>query len=222
MNPSKFTFADLEKRINEMPDGPASVLNSPSWILTWNVFGTLGIVLGLLPSLLIHWFEPAQWMVGMSRGGLWLALIGYLPGFVRNIWVIARSMWRWRAEQTEQLDHDYVEFDKLAVELGNHPAQEITRRLRFVRLVQTRLSTKLGFLAGATEKLGVLPLLAALGLQLKLYSEPLTVPQWQVVTGLFIAVAYLMAMTGSLMRIRMQLYELILEEAQARRHEAKQ
>ena len=213
MTNNTLSFSELEKRIRAIPDGPSSALNTPLWILAWNVFGTLGIILGLLPSLLIKLIDPQMWMVDMARGGLWLAAIGYLPGFVRGIWVVASSMWRWKDVQPAQLDHDLSEFRKLRLELAQQPTAVLSEHLRFTQHVQARLAAKLGFLAGGLDKLGILPIVVSIGLQLKSYGDPASIPMWQVIAGLFFAVTYLVAMIGSLMRIRMQLYETVLAEA---------
>ena len=213
MTDKSFSFSELEKRIRAIPDGPASVLNTPSWIVTLNVIGTLGIILGLFPSLLIKLMDPQMWMVGMARAGLWIAVVAYLPGFARGILVVARSMWRWRTEQTEQLDHDLGHFRALAKELAKHPAAALSEHLRFAQFVQTRLAAKLGFLAGGLDKLGVLPILFAMGVQLKAYDDLGAIPLWQAVVALFFSVTYLVAMVGTLMRLRLQLYESVLTEA---------
>jgi hypothetical protein len=213
MTNSTLSFSELEERIRVIPDGPASVLNTPSWIFAWNALGTVGLALGLLPSLLIKLMDPQMWMVDMARAGVWVAGIGFFPGFVRNIWVVARSMSRWRTEQPEQLDHDLVHFRTLAHELAKRPESLLSEHLRFTQAVHSRLTSKLVFLAGGLDKLGILPILFALGVLLKAYDDLAAIPFWQAVVGLFVVVTYLIAMMGALMRLRLQLYEAVLTQA---------
>lgn len=79
MDEAELSYTELERRIRELPDGPAKVLDTPRWLLVPNVVGTLGMVLGLLPSLLILLLEPRMWMAYMARAGVWMAFIGYAP-----------------------------------------------------------------------------------------------------------------------------------------------
>ena len=210
---SSLSFSELERRICAIPDGPASVLDTPRWIRWCNVIGTIGIVLGLLPSVLIKVMDPQMWMVFVARSGLWIAVISYLPGFVRGLWVTGRSMWKWKSEQPEQLDHDFGQFRGLANDLAQHPKDVISERLRFVEAVHTRLQAKLAFFGGGLDRLGVLPLLFAVGIQVKAYSDSSQLPLWQAGLAMFFAITYLIGMVGQLMRLRLQLYESVLCEA---------
>ncbi len=106
MDEGTLSYTELERRIGALPDGPAKVLDAPSWLMVPNIVGTVGMVLGLLPSLLILLVEPKTWMVYVARTGVWMAYLGYAPGFIRSIYVVGVSMWRWRRDQVAQLDHD--------------------------------------------------------------------------------------------------------------------
>ncbi len=88
MDQAPLTFALLDAQIEAVPEGPVATLNTPQWIRPWTLVGVVGAVLGLLPSLLIQWFAPAQWMVWMSKAGLFVMVIGFAPGFVRNVFVL--------------------------------------------------------------------------------------------------------------------------------------
>jgi len=75
MDRAPLTFALLDAQIEAMPEGPVATLNTPQWIRPWTLIGVAGAVLGLLPSLLIQWFQPAQWMVWISKAGLIVMVI---------------------------------------------------------------------------------------------------------------------------------------------------
>ncbi|UHQ22820.1 hypothetical protein LVB77_19575 [Lysobacter sp. 5GHs7-4] len=208
-----FSYAELERRLRALPDGPASVLDTPRPFAIASIIGNFGIILGLLPSLLITFMAPQMWMVTMAKIGLMVAIIGSAPEFIRCLWVIPRSLWRWRNEQVVQLDHDIVQFRKVVVWVSRYPEQTLREYLHFVRRTQARLASKMGLLAGGVDKLGVAPLLIALGIQLKAFLELGQTPYWQLLIGLFLAIAYLIAFVAQLMRLRMQLYEYVLDEA---------
>jgi len=218
MTGPSFLFADLENRLQEIPEGPASVLNTPRWIFVINIVGWIGVLSGLAPSLLVKVVTPAQWMVWVANVGLWLALVSFAPGFVRNIVVIGYSVFRWRRDQVAQMDHDLVHLHDLRRWLAQFSVSTTTDALRFVRQNQARLTAKVGLFAGAIDKLGVFPGLLAVAIQVKASSAQLgATPTWQVVLAVFLAGTYLIALLVSLMRLRLQLYEMVLVDSLASR-----
>lgn len=211
------TFAALEQRITAMPDGPSSVLNTPAWLLPFQVVGTLGIIVGLAPSLMIQFIEPRQWMVVMAKLGLGMTL-AYLPGIARNTWVVFREFWRWQSKLVEQSDHDVLQFRTLRVWLRRFPQEQLKELHHFAAFSQQRLSAKLGLLQGGFDKLGVLPALLALLVLLRsagdLSLDRLSkVPVWQSVLALMFAITYLISFLAMRMRLRLQLYEMVLSDA---------
>ena len=85
------SFADLEKRVAALPDGPMGVLNRPRWQYWLDLVGGVGVILGLLPSALIQFMEPKLWMLTMVRIGFWTMLIGFVPGIVQIKAITAES-----------------------------------------------------------------------------------------------------------------------------------
>ncbi|RDZ27240.1 hypothetical protein [Lysobacter silvisoli] len=208
-----FSYTELERRLKALPEGPVSVLNTPRPFAIASIIGNFGIILGLLPSLLMTFMTQQMWMVTMAKIGLMVAIIGSAPEFIRSLWVVPRSLWRWRNEQVIQLDHDIVQFREVVVWVSRFPEKTIGEHLRFVRRAQARVASKMGLLTGGVDKLGVAPLLVALGIQLKAFLDWGQTPYWQLLIGLLLAIAYLIAFVAQLMRLRMQLYEYVLEEA---------
>lgn len=213
MDESTLTFAELEKRISEIPDGPSAVLNTPRILVWLNVIGTLGIVAGVLPSLLIHVFEPKMWMVWMAKAGLTVEIVSFAPYFLRSVWVIANEMWRWRPKLVEQLDHDAGHFRMLTRWLVGFAKPQIQEQLRFVEAAQRRLGAKISLLAGGAEKLGAIPLLVSLVITLGNIRGLTDIPLWQALLAIFLAIVWLIAWLAALMRLRMQLYASLLSDA---------
>jgi hypothetical protein len=211
------SFSELEQRIHVLPEGPVTALDPPGWLSIPTAIGVLGMVVGLLPSLLVLYLEPRMWMAYMARTGLWMSLLGLAPFFLHSIYTQARWMRRWRVVQVEQLDHDLEVGHSLHAWLVRHSRDSLEEHLRFVQMAQARMIIKIGFLAGGLDKLGILPLLVALAIQLKSYTGWDKVPQWEVFIGLFAAVTYLISMIATLMRVRLHLYEVILAEALVRK-----
>lgn len=217
MTDNGLSFTELERRIRQIPDGPAAALNTPRWLYPFNIIGLLGVVVGLLPSILILYFEPQMWMLHMARIGLWATCLGWAPVIVRDVWALASSLSRWKTEVGHQMDHDLAEFRGLTRWLTEFPKELLEEYRHYARDAQIRLSSKLGLLAGSIDKLGAIPILIALGVQLKAFFDPEPIPAWQIYGAFFLAITYLITWIGAHMRSRMQLYELLLAEALAKK-----
>lgn len=213
MEPGELSYAELERRIKVLPEGPANVFTTPRPFAIAGVIGNIGIILGLLPSLLATFMTPQMWMVWVAKFGLGTAILGCAPEFFRSLWVVARGTYRWRLDQVAQLDHDLVQFRTLIAWLRRFPTAVLLEHLRFAQRVRTRLSMKIGLLSGGLDKLGVIPVLIALGIQVKALTDWGQTPTWQILIGLFLSISYLVALMGAFMRLRLQLYESVLEEA---------
>ena len=70
----------------------------------------------------------------------------------------------------------------------------------------------MGFLFGGVDKVGVALVLGALGVQLKSLADG-PVPAWIAGIGIFVTVLSALGVIAGLMRLRLQLYEAVLDEA---------
>lgn len=218
MDRSPLTFSEIEKQIQAMPDGPAAVLESPKWAWVLYAIGAAGVVTCVTPFVLIQFMRPQMWMVEVSKIGLWIAIVAYIPGIIRTIGVLAVEFWQWRPKLVEQSDHDIARFRELRSWLTGYPSAELKEHRNFARLSQERLASKLGILMGSIDKLGVLPALVALLVLLGNTGEItldrlLAAPGWQIVLALFLPVIYFIGLLAALMRLRLQLYEAVLSDA---------
>lgn len=211
------SFAELQHRISEMPDGPAGMLDTPKPYRVLNVIGGVGAIVALLPMVLIKVMTPAMWMVSMAQIGLAMMLMMWLPGFVRSIWALGWTMTRWKTDMVTQLDHDHLHLQSIVRWLATFPADVLEERLRTVQLAERQLVAKLGLLAGGVDRLGILPVLVSAYLFIRNWNQLLDLPIWQILLGIFLMVLYLISTTGSLMRIRLRLYESMLADALARK-----
>lgn len=211
------SFAALDQRLRDVPDGPAGGLNTPRWLKVLHIIAFAGAVLGLAPYFLAKWWEPAPWMVHTARSGLVIACAAALPGILRNCGVIGLQFWHWRKEQVRQLDHDRTYFDHMLDWLIGFPAAELAKTECVVRMHLGQLTAKVGFLAGGIERLGMLPVLASLFLFVRQWKDLLAMPTWQVILGVFLIALYVIVAVATLMRIRLQLYQALLLEAEKRK-----
>lgn len=209
----KLTFTCLHAQIEALPEGPVSVLKSPGWIRPWTILGVVGMLLGLLPSLLVQWLEPAWWMVTVGRLGLLVAIVGFAPGFIRDVWVLGREFRHQRRGFVEQFDHDAAHIHTLAVRLSAYPRDVLERQRRFAAMGHARMESRLMMLLGGIERLGLLPLLLSLFVLLRNWQDLLALPFWLTALAVMAAILWVIGWWAAEFRRRLQLYEFVLDEA---------
>jgi hypothetical protein len=52
------SFTELDRRLREMPDGPASILDTPPIYRVANIVGAVAAVITFVPFLLVHVMTP--------------------------------------------------------------------------------------------------------------------------------------------------------------------
>ncbi|MCI2263555.1 pyridoxamine 5'-phosphate oxidase family protein [Xanthomonas indica] len=208
------TFALLEQKIEAMPEGPVSALSSPRWVRVLNTVGWAGIVIGLLPSLLLLWFAPQLWMVTLSRVGLVLTL-AFFPYLLRTVWLVIYEFVNSRQQFVEQFDHDVAQLRRVSQWLLAYPRDVLEDQLRYAKMAQERLVSKLGLLVGGMDKLGLLPLCLSLFVVLRNWRDLLALPAWLSILALFAAILWMISWLGAHFRLRLHLYESVLAAALA-------
>lgn len=151
------TFAELERRLRAVPDGPAGILNTPPLYRIANMVGGVGLVVALIPIVLVRLLPAAPWMVTMVQIGFSVMVVAWLPVYARQLWTLLASMWKWRQEQVEQLDHDRPEFEAIMAWLCQQPADALAECQRMVALTHRLLVAKLGLLAGGLDRSACCP-----------------------------------------------------------------
>jgi hypothetical protein len=209
------SFTELDRRLREMPDGPASILDTPPIYRVANIVGAVAAVITFVPFLLVHVMTPARWMVSWAQISFSVFLIALLPGIVRSYGVLGWTLWTWRADQVSQLDHDTPQFCTILTWLSQRPRTVLEEHQRVARLVLAQMSVKIGMFIGGLERLGVLPVLVSAYLFFRNWDELMDMPYWQIMIGFGLILFYFVMMVANLKRIRLQLYESLLTEALA-------
>lgn len=209
------SFAELDRRLRAVPQGPSGILDTPPLHRIANLVGSAGFLLALVPQVLVRMLTAAPWMLTMVQIGFAIMVMGWLPIFVRQVWVLGVTMWRWRQGQVEQLDHDRPQFEALLAWLCRQPADALHECRRMVRVTHRQLTAKIGLLAGGLDRLGILPAIAATYLFVRNAGDILDMPTWELLAAAFLILLWLIVTLATLMRIRLQLYEALLTEALA-------
>lgn len=207
------TFAILDAKINALPQGPVSALNTPRWAWRLSLVGLVGMIAAFMPSLLVKWLAPQMWMVGLAQVGLAMTVVGFLPGFLRNLWVLVRDLRHHRAGMVAQFDHDVAQLRGLATWMSGYPRETLESSLRYARMGHERLHSRLGMLLGGIDRLGLLPVLVSLFVLLRNWQDLLHLPGWLVILGLLAPALWLIGWLGAEFSRRLQLYAFLCDEA---------
>lgn len=223
---STLSFTELDRRLRDMPDGPAAILDTPKLYRIANLIGGVSAFLTFVPFALIQFMPPERWMVSWAQISFSVFLLALLPGIVRSYSVLGWTLWTWRADQVSQLDHDLPQFRTILAWLSAQPQHTLTEHHRVARLTLAQISVRIGLFTGGLERLGVLPVLVSVWLFLRNWKDLLDMPAWQLLLGAGLMLFYVVMTVGNLKRIRLQLYESLLSEAlamkspaESRRHE---
>jgi hypothetical protein len=216
-----FSFVWLEKRIAECNQDIGDTVMTP--LERYAVIGVIAIGgLSILAYLLLR-----------NRLGLQIMQAGALLQWTLVLaFLIRMSYHGWRAYKRQymdiatELDSFYVRYQHLIDDLRTYPAAEIDKHMRYIRDRKTALIYRHVLLSGGMEKIGILPLLALLYLQLKDWSFG----DWKglldhvhLVGGLLLwilLIAYCIAWWAARTKGRLDVYEALLAEALAMNVEA--
>lgn len=207
------SFTELDRRLREMPDGPAGMLNTPKSFRIADIVGFVAAVFMVIPFVLVHFMTPGKWMITWAQIGFSVFLLALLPGIVRSYGVLTWTLWTWRADLNSQLDHDLPQFRTLLAWLSERPMKALEDHQRVARLSLGQMSAKIGMFTGGLERLGVLPVLVSAYLFFRNWHELMDMPYWQLIIGFGLILFYFTMMVANLKRIRLQLYESLLAEA---------
>jgi hypothetical protein len=211
MSKETFSFAELDKRIKEIPT-PSLVdeFLPPDDLLVFEALGAIGIVIGLLPSVLLQFMESAPWMVTMTYVGLAVMIIGFLPGLLRKSGSIFKSISGWKKEFLADIENFFQEDQEIIQWLTQFPKEELQNRMRFIQDYRERVSGKSAFLFGHIEKLGILPALIAAYVSISNIGAPQDISPLLAVGCALLVLLYFLSLTVSLRRLRSQFYEMLL------------
>ena len=213
MTVETFSFAQLDERIEKIPDAPGELLLFPKALMVWEFIGVFGTLLGLIPSLIVMFITPAMWMVYIARMGLVIMVIGYLPGFIYKCWGLMKGMWGWRERFISGSDYAFEYHREITEWLMQFPKEELEHRMHFIRDVRVRMGDKLGLVIGSLEKLGMVPVVIVVITQIQEVRDLGSLPAWRIVLAFFLILMYAVTISISLKRLRAQLHEMLLTYA---------
>lgn len=213
-------FRELENRTAQLRFGQPTQEqeNALPWMLASSLMGAGLVIIGKL--------LPNDW-------GAWLVLLGVLLEVGATLVIAMRSAWRERtsfrtakADFAAELQRDYSDYGQLLQWVLQHPREDLENRLRFLRMRLSAMETRLALMSGSIERLGILPVLAALYLQVRDWNISMTQISWTEVSwpstllAFFILAIYAASLLAVRLKLRLGLYEKILQDALALPQEA--
>lgn len=206
-------FSAMEARISKLPDLPDDSLR-PGWFIRGAAYCMgVGLALGLVPSFLLTTAIPDVWLLHAARLGLWMAFAGFIPWLFYNVYVIVKDLRHWVPFQARQMDHQRAQFLEEVAWLRSYPENELRSMLDYVRYSAVRRAGRIGLIAGSADKLGILPVLAALFLLFRGGGDPLATTGWQAALGILLSAFWIICWVATSARGRLQIYEFLLDAA---------
>ncbi|MCL1561757.1 hypothetical protein [Xanthomonas nasturtii] len=181
----------------------------------WSLaIGLIGAGVGILAGALLA-----------GKTGAYLTVIGLvteLTGFIVSAALTVKREWpgfrRPYADHADLMEREFHQYQSIVASLRRFPLEQRRRREAFMRDRRSNMHDRLGLFTGGIEKLGFMPVLLALYLQLKDWR----LGDWTVLSKitliqgvLALTLLFAFAMSSHLirLRIRVQSYEQLLAEA---------
>jgi hypothetical protein len=215
MASEQLTFGALEKRIEEIPLAPAYRV-SPNRRTRWGngigmVAGLTGVVIGkTLPASL-----PALVAVIVL---VVIELVAFAVAWTADFPALNLRPSKERQEYAEALDHDLPHHLGLIAWLKAFPRERLEVMSAFAAHRLDRFQSKLPLLTGNMEKLGFLPLVAALFLQFRSMVAHAHADWAEIILIGALMLLYWLTMLQLGLRFRLELYDTLLKMALTDRH----
>lgn len=212
------------ERMDEMIDAYAAATKGSSPGRTERASFVVGVV-GTVFALVASGLSPQYLSVWWGVGGVVVELAGFtlfLMLFLKREW---RSFRNSKRDYAIELDRDFGKYMGYVGQLRDYPRNQRDHLLRYIQARRKVMHSRMGLVTGGMERLGVIPLLAALYLQFKDWrlGDWAALGDVTFVQG-FLAASLLVIYVASwgliLLYSRTEAYELLLIEAAAQEDEA--
>lgn len=210
MDSATLTFSALNERVDALPVHE-SLAMAPSRRQMWGYL--VGFGSGFIGLLAIKVLPNSMATVVFGASAMVIEIVAL------SIALIPRRPWRFpsfakeRHDFAEQMDFDQRHYDQLVTWLSTFPKARLEAMAEYATQHHERLKDKYPLLSGGLEKLGALPVVAALYLQFKDLHWP-PHPTWpEFFLGSVLVGLYWGSLLLASVRFRAQLFGLLLTRA---------
>lgn len=204
-------FGVIEAKLTEFAAGEAPPLHASRWG-RWFFWA---MVLGILWCSAAPMLLPASFALNVIIAvGVVIETVGIIGFGILQIREILPALRNHRGNFAHRLDREFVMFREIVSWLRCHDVAELVAHLSFVRARRDMLGRRLGLFAGSMERLGVLPLLVALYLQIPhVTTWPPEITRVEVLAIWVLTLAYGVGWWAAGVTLRLDLYEQLLSAA---------
>lgn len=206
------TFASLDERIETPPSTPRP---GPAARERRNKLGVaLVVVSGVSALLLGKMLPPRPWVWAVLVALLIVELAGLIlsvPATLSEI--LSMRPARQRREMASEMDFDMPGYESTIAWLRSFPRERLQAMSDFAAHRLDRYRSKMPAFIGSLDKLGALPVLAAIVIQFKDASWPPQIGWWQILLFGLLAWFYWMSLLLINLRVRVELYDALLKKA---------
>jgi hypothetical protein len=193
------SFDSLEEQIRErMRDEPIINRSGRVWLL-------IG-VLGALVALGSQYFAPVGWKIWIAFAGMCTELAGFVVYFIIEL----RQELPWfrdaKASFAKELESNYAKHLDIVAWLSKFPKAEIHSRLHYIKQRQDIMARRLALVTGSVDKLGLLPIVVAVYLQLRGSGWPPQVDFWNGFWAALLLATYAVCLWLVGLKLRLDLY----------------
>lgn len=218
MESEQLTFATLEKRIEDVPLAPAYRI-SPNRRVRWG--NGIGMVVGLLGVIVSRTFPTNLTALIVAIVLVVIELAAFAVAWTTDFPTLNLRPSKDRREFAEALDYDLPQHLELIAWLRGFPPGRLEVMSAFATHRVERFRSKLPLLTGSMEKLGFLPLAAALFLQFMGMRSPAHVDLMEIILIGSLMLVYWLSMLQVGLRLRLELYDTLLKMALTDNHPPK-
>jgi hypothetical protein len=218
MESEQLTFGALEGRIEDVPLAPAYRI-SPSRRARWG--NGIGMVAGLLGVIVSKTFPASLTALVAASVLVVTEIAAFAVAWTADLPALNLRPSKERREFAETLDYDLPHHLELVAWLRVFPRERLEVMSTFAAHRLERFRSKLPLLTGSIDKLGFLPLTAALFLQFMGMRSPSHVDLVEIILIGGLMLAYWVSLLQVGVRLRLELYDALLKMALTDSHPSK-
>jgi hypothetical protein len=218
MESEQLTFDALERRIEGIPLAPAYRI-PPNRRVRWG--NGIGMVAGLLGVIISKTFPTSRVALIAIIVLVVIEMAAFAVAWTAELPALDLRPSKERREFAETLDYDLPHHLELVAWLRAFPRERLEVMSAFATHRLERFRSKLPLLTGSMEKLGFLPLAAALFLQFMGMRSPSHVDLMEIVLIGGLMLAYWVSLLQVGVRLRLELYDALLKMALTDSHPPK-
>jgi len=210
MESSALTFVALDEKIEALSLHPSFQI-SPSRKAKWGI--ALVAIAGVLALILGKVLPAKSWVSALVIALMIIEIVGLVLVVIAELPGMKLTPAADRREFAEILDFDMPHHDGLVAWLRTFPRERLEAMSAFASLRTLRMQSKLPLLTGNLDKLGALPVFAALIIQFKDMHWP-PQPSWiEVILFGVLMFVYWLTLLQVGARLRLELYDVLLKKA---------